>query len=446
VTPDAVFVLVVFAVVLVVVVFDWIDLTVAALLGVTALTVHGILTGAEVLKAIGLGGGALALVFGCMIVARTLVPTGIFTFVSDRFFVVIRGSGKRFLLGIVILVAPLCAVLPNATVVILLAPVVIRTARMLEIDFVPPLVLTALVSNAAGLLTLVGDPATFIVGTAINLSFTDYLQRVSLGGLLAILVLLPLLPLLFGAIWRTSREAAVAPPMSRIERPAFVILALAVLGVMVALFIFGESLPHPQPPPAVAILGASLALLVLFGARAEPMTAVFADIDFKSLLFIGCMFLIVQCLVKTGVLGHLSGALAEAAGDRLLLVAMLMLGGVALVSSFLANVPVVIAMVLVVKGYLVSVHVVPEDALGTTFTAWPETVLPLFVAMMFAGTLGGNATVIGASANVVAAGISAKNGQPIGFGRFLRFGLPITLAQLAVSAAYVLALDHILRG
>jgi Na+/H+ antiporter NhaD/arsenite permease-like protein len=129
-------------------------------------------------------------------------------------------------------------------------------------------------------------------------------------------------------------------------------------------------------------------------------------------------------------------------GTSLLIVAMVMLFGVGAVSSVLANIPVVAAMVLVVKGYFVAAEIVPELALGPVFLDWPASTLPVFVAMMFAGTLGGNATLIGASANVVCAGICASQGRPISFVTFARYGIPLTLCQLGVSAVYVLALHQ----
>jgi len=126
-----------------------------------------------------------------MVVARVLARTGVFEWVGRRFLRATGGSGRRYLLLLVALVAPICAFLPNATTVILVAPVIIAVARALKVDFVGPMVLTAVVSNSAGMLTLVGDPATFLVGSAIGKSFVDYLRRVSLGGLLAVLVILP---------------------------------------------------------------------------------------------------------------------------------------------------------------------------------------------------------------------------------------------------------------
>ena len=106
-------------------------------------------------------------------------------------------------------------------------------------------------------------------------------------------------------------------------------------------------------------------------------------------------------------------------------------------SSVLANTPVVAAALVTTKAYLVVVQAVPEVALADNFAAWPASTLPLFVGMMFGGTLGGNATLIGASANIVSAGVCAAEGRRITFLQFMRIGLPVALAQLAVGALYV---------
>ena len=155
-----------------------------------------------------------------MVVARVLAPTGVFDWVGTHYLRLTQSSGKRFLLGLILLVAPLCTALPNATTVVLLAPIIIRVARQLEVDFVGPLVIAAIISNSAGLLTLVGDPATFLVGSSIGMSFGQYIQKVSLGGLLAVLVLGPLLPVLQPEVWHVRLEHPVELPAQRIERPA----------------------------------------------------------------------------------------------------------------------------------------------------------------------------------------------------------------------------------
>ena len=432
----------VFAGVILVIAFNVIDMTLAALLGVSILLISGILTQQDILNSFKFSQGMLALLFGGMVIARTLSPTGIFEHVGARFLLATRGSGRRFLLMLIAMVAPICAFLPNATTVILLAPIIIRVAVALELDFVGPMVLTAIVSNSAGLLTLVGDPATFIVGSSIGMTFGQYLRHVSLGGLLAVLIVIPLLPKVMPDIWKARRELPADLRPQPLERPGLCMAALGVLGLMIALFVFGEDLPARVVPPSVAIIAASLALLVVYAAKVEPVENVLKDVDWKTLIFLCCMFWLVEAFTKTGVVQTLSHQLHAGFGGQLRLVALVMLFGIALASSVLANTPVVATSILLIKGYLVAAELVPEHALGPTFTAWPEATLPVFIAMMFGATLGGNSTLIGAAANVVSAGICAANGKRVTFVTFLRYGLPITLVQLTVSALYVLVLFY----
>jgi Na+/H+ antiporter NhaD/arsenite permease-like protein len=432
----------VFAGVILVIAFNVIDMTLAAMLGATILLLLGILTQHDILNSFNVSEGMLSLLFGGMVVARTLVPTGIFEHVGTRFLIATRGSGKRFLLMLVAMVAPICAFLPNATTVILLAPIIIRVAVALEVDFVGPMVLTAIVSNSAGLLTLVGDPATFIVGSSIGMTFGQYLRHVSLGGLLAVLIVIPLLPKVMPDIWNARRDLPADLRPQPLARPGLCIAALTVLGLMIAMFVFGEDLPSRVVPPSVAFIAASLALLVIYAVKVEPVEKVLKDVDWKTLIFLCCMFWLVEAFIKTGVVQNLSHQLYAGFGGQLQLVALVMLVGIALASSVLANTPVLAASILLIKGYLVVAELVPEHALGPTFTAWPPATLPVFIAMMFGATLGGNSTLIGAAANVVSAGICAANGKRVTFATFLRYGVPITLVQLTVSALYVMVLFY----
>jgi Na+/H+ antiporter NhaD/arsenite permease-like protein len=436
--------LIVFAAVILAIAFDVMDMVLAALLGVAVLIVAGIFSGQDVLNITRSSGGPIALLFGGMVVARVLAPTGLFEWVGGRYLHLTRGSGKRFLLGLVILVATLCAVLPNATTVVLLAPVIIRVAKALDIDFVPPLILTAIVSNTAGLLTLVGDPATFLVGSAIGMTFGQYLQKVSLGGVLTLAALTAMLPWLMREVWNTQREIPANLPPVRITQPVFAAVALLVLVVMVLLFLFGQDIPQEIVPPAAAIIAAALALLVVQATKEEPVGDVLRDVDWKTLLFIILLFALVEGFNKTGILQSFAQTLHAVFGHRMLLVAMIVLVLVGVASSLLANIPVVAATLLMVKGYLIIAEIVPDQALDPTFTAWPAATLPLFVAMMFGGTLGGNATLIGASANVVSVGIAAANGRPVSFVGFMRYGVPVVIVQLAVSALYVLGLHFVI--
>jgi len=433
--------LAIFSAVILIIAFDVIDMMIATLLGVSLMIVFGILGEKELLDATKTAGGPLALLFGGMVVARVLSKTGVFERVGAISLRLTKGSGKRFLLLLVLLISPVCAFLPNATTVILLAPVIIRVALALEMDFVGPMILAAIISNSAGLLTLVGDPATFLVGSAIGMTFGQYLRQVSIGGLLSILVIVPLLPWLMPDVWRLQQKLAAEEVVPAIERPWFAMLAFGVLLVMVALFLLGEVLPFRIMPPAVAIISATLALLIIYGARVEPIDNVIRDIDWKTLIFLFAIFCMVEGFTRTGLLQGLSLKLQGWFGTELLLVALVLLAGIGVLSSLLANIPVVAISLVMTKGYLVMAEVVPESALSAGFTDWPAASLPIFIAMMFGATLGGNATLIGASANVVAAGICASHDRRVTFIRFLRYGLPIMACQLLVSALYVLVLN-----
>ena len=236
-----------------------------------------------------------------------------------------EGSGKRFLLSLFLLVGPLCAVLPNATAVILVAPIIIRVARALEVDFTGPMIITAIISNSAGLLTLVGDPATFLVGSSIGMSFTQYLQKVSLGGLLSLLALVPLLPFLMKDLWQQERSLPADLKPEPLKRPYLCLSALLILALMVVLFIAGEYLPTKIVPPAVAIVAASLGLLLVYEAQVEPVTKVIQDVDWRTLLFLICLFCLVEAFAKTGILQGMSHYLYAWFGTELILISLFIL-------------------------------------------------------------------------------------------------------------------------
>ncbi|WP_244140229.1 hypothetical protein [Caballeronia sp. BCC1704] len=154
---------------------------------------------------------------------------------------------------------------------------------------------------------------------------------------------------------------------------------------------------------------------------------------------------LVQAMVKTSLLQVMASKFHEWFGTNLTLVLLAIISGIGLLPSLLANVPVAAASIVMWKAYLVTAEFVPEAAMGDRFTEWPQTVIPVFVGMMYGATLRGNATLIGSAANIVAAGVCGNEGRPVTFARFLRYGLPITLCQLAVTAAYVMVLSKLLR-
>jgi Na+/H+ antiporter NhaD/arsenite permease-like protein len=425
-----------FALVILSIALNWLDLAVAGLLGAVFLRALGIVSQETAVSSINAGFDTIGLFFGGMVVARALVPTGIFDYLGARVLQLVRGDGRLLLLSIIALAAPICAILPDATVVILFAPLLIRVCRKMGIDFLPPIMLLVFVANASGLLTLVGDPATFIVGSAIHMSFASYLYYLSLGGLLSLIALILMLPILFRSIWctRVSVEEVEIP---KIGHFAVMIVGLTILALMVTLFIFGQSLPVRLGPPGVAIIGASLMLLTIYLSGIDTVPGVLSDVDWPTLLFFISIFVMVGALDTTGVIAAVGLHLRNVFGSEISSASMIILSTVGLLSSTVPNIPLVVAMVPIVRQYASSRGWATALQLTAGYGHVPAHVLPLFYAMMFGATLGGNGTLFGASSNIVAAGICIREGRPLRYIEFARYGIPVMIVQLLVSALYL---------
>jgi Na+/H+ antiporter NhaD/arsenite permease-like protein len=429
-----------FAGVIFLVMTEWIHLTIAAFLGALLLVFTNVMTLSEAIGYIGNSYSTLALFFGVMVLVRAFEPTKVFDYLATQIVLLAKGQGKRLLLGIVAITTPICAVLPNATTVMLLAPLIPPMAQEVGVDFVPLLILLVLVANSAGLLTLVGDPATYIVGDAINISFIDYLGQLSLGGGLAILTIVLMLPFLFPQIWQKRLSDLGQLPHPTINHPRVLAVGLVIVAAVLLFFVIGEFMPVPVSPAAAALLGAALAMLLAHQSQLDTVNNILRDVDWSTLLFFMCIFVLIGGLEKTGVISGISGVLAVLLGTNVLLGALVLLFFVGLVSSVVPNIPLVVAMVPLLKEYIVNVGLADPAILEPGFQAeLPLVVLPLFYAMMFGATLGGNGTLVGASANIVAAGIAELHGQRIPFKLFLRYGIPVMMMQLLIAAIYIVA-------
>jgi Na+/H+ antiporter NhaD/arsenite permease-like protein len=417
---------------------EWVHLTIAAFLGAMLLVFTNVMSLTEAIGYIGNSYPTLALFFGVMVLVRAFEPTKIFDYLATQIVILAKGQGKRLLLGIVAITTPICAVLPNATTVMLLAPLIPPMAEEIGVDFVPLLILMVLVANSAGLLTLVGDPATYIVGDAVNINFVEYLGRLSLGGVLAIVTILLMLPFLFPQIWRRQLNDLEHLPHPKINHPRVLAVGMIIVALVLLFFVIGEFMPVPVSPAAAALMGSALALLLAHQSKIDTVTNILRDVDWSTLLFFMCIFVLIGGLEKTGVISSLSVVLGVLLGKNILLGALVLLFFVGLVSSVVPNIPLVVAMVPLLKQYVVNVGLASPAILEANFQGdLPTIVLPLFYAMMFGATLGGNGTLVGASSNIVAAGISEMHGRRISFSGFLRYGVPVMLMQLLVAALYV---------
>ncbi|AFZ07240.1 putative tyrosine transporter P-protein [Oscillatoria nigro-viridis PCC 7112] len=417
---------------------EWIHLTVAAFLGAVILVFTHVMTLNNAIEYISRSHATLGLFFGVMVMVRAFEPTKVFEYLATQMVLLAKGKGKNLLLGIVAITTPICAVLPNATTVMLLAPLIPPMAEEVGVDFVPLLILMVFVANSSGLLTIVGDPATFIVGDAINMSFADYLVKLSLGGAIAVGVIVVMLPWLFREIWHKNLDDLEHLPHPKINHPRVLAVGGLIIAFVLTFFVIGESLPVPISPAAVALLGAALAMLLAHHSQIDSVNNILRDLDWSTLLFFMSIFVLIGGLEKTGVIANISGILAVILGKNIFLGSLVLLFFVGLMSSVVPNIPLVVAMVPLLKQYVVNVGLAPAEVLAPDFAGqFPLAVLPLFYAMMYGATLGGNGTLVGASSNIVAAGISEQHGRRISFQTFLRYGLPVMALQLISAAVYV---------
>ncbi len=290
---QAIVALMIFVGVIGVITLEWIHLTIAAMLGALLLVVLNILTLDQAIGYIAKSHPTLGLFFGVMVMVRAFQPTQVFEYLATQMVLLAKGKGWRLLLGIVGITTPICAVLPNATTVMLLAPLIPPLAQEIGVDFGPLLILMVFVANSSGLLTLAGDPATFIVGSSINMTFMDYVKTLSLGGAIAVLVIVATLPFLFKKIWRTELSNLENLPKPTIQHPKMLIFGAIIMLVVLVFFVIGETLPVPISPSTVALFGAALCLLIAHHGKIDSVNNILRDIDWSTLLFFMSIFVLI---------------------------------------------------------------------------------------------------------------------------------------------------------
>ncbi|GLZ03116.1 membrane protein [Actinomadura sp. NBRC 104412] len=421
----AVAAVVIFVAAYVLIATEWIDRTKVAL-GGAALMLLLHVTDAE--KAFfseetGVDWNVVFLLLGMMVIVSVLRRTGVFEYLAIWAAKRARGRPYRLLLMLVLITATASALLDNVTTVLLVAPVTFLVCERLGLDVVPYLIAEVMASNIGGAATLVGDPPNIIIAGRAGLSFNDFLVHMAPLIILLMAVFCLLCRWLFRGAFRYD-EARVAEVMALEEREAvtdrrLLIQGLAVLALVVAAFVLHPVLHYE--PSVVALLGAGL----LIAATRVTTEQALAEVEWPTLVFFAGLFVMVGGLVETGVIGEVSQAAARATEGRLDLAAMLLLWGSAGLSAIVDNIP-----------YVATMSPIVADLVHSAGSSGGDPAV-LWWALAFGADLGGNATAIGASANVVVLGIAARNGTPIGFWTFTRYGLVVTVITIALTTPYL---------
>ncbi len=417
--------IVVFTVVYVLIASERVNRVAAALTGAGVILAVGVIGPDDAFfsQETGIDWNVIFLLFGMMVIVGVLRQTGIFEYVA--IWAAKRARGRPFqVMALLCLITALAsAALDNVTTVLLIAPVTLLVCEKIGVRPVPFLIAEALASNIGGTATLVGDPPNLIVASKSGLGFNDFLVNLAPIVIVMLLAFVALSRFLFRKDF-TADPAQVAEVMKLDEREAIqdrplLVRSLLVLGLVLAGFTL-HSVLHLEPS-VVALLGAGL-LVALSGL---PPQTYLVDIEWETLLFFAGLFMLVGSLVKTGVIGHVATALVTVTGDSVPVAMMVLLWGSAVLSAVVDNIPFVATMTPVVDQ-LVSGNGAFAGQNG------------LWWALLLGADLGGNATAIGASANVVVAGIAKKSGHPISFWEFTRYGSVVALVTLAIATPYLL--------
>jgi Na+/H+ antiporter NhaD/arsenite permease-like protein len=392
--------------------------TLAALAGGIAMVLLGIVSQEEAFDEIDFN--VIFLLAGMMILAGIIRKTGVFGWIAVRAARFAGGDPYRILVVLSLITAGASAFLDNVTTVVLVGPITLFLAARLGMNPFPFLVSEILASNIGGASTLIGDPPNILIGSAAGLDFGSFLLH------MAPLSAIILTVYLVAARW-LYRDLLVVDPELRsgflelneremITNPALLRRALIVLGLTLAGFLL-QGVLHLEPA-TVALTGAVVLMIV---ARESP-EEVLSEIEWPTLFFFIGLFMLVAGVIEIGLIEAVADAIVSLTGGALAGTSILVLWVSAILSGVIDNIPYTATMIPVVQ----------QLAEGQRHDV-------LWWGLAIGADLGGNATIIGASANVILAGMAEREGHPITFGAFLRFGLPVTLGSMLIATLYIWA-------
>jgi Na+/H+ antiporter NhaD/arsenite permease-like protein len=393
------------------------DRTLIALAGGLGAVALGVLDQNEAFAAIDLN--VIFLLAGMMIMAGVLARTGFFELVAIRAVKLSRGQPFRLLVILALITALLSAFLDNVTTVVLLAPVTLSIAQMLHVSPYPFLISQILASNVGGTATLIGDPPNILIGSHAGLDFGAFLFNLGPVVLLILVVFIVTLRLFFGSDMTVdSEQRAVVMSLSArraIRDRRLLIVSLAVLSVTILAFLFHTAIGLEVA--TIALLGATVLMLA---GRVDPHEAL-TEVEWSTLFFFVGLFLLVESIVHTGIVGSVARSLADATGGDATLASVSVLWFSAVASAVVDNIP-----------YTATAIPVVDELARSGLPAEP-----LWWSLALGACLGGNLTIVGASANVVVANLAKRAGYPIRFFDFAKYGSVVVLESLLISTGYL---------
>lgn len=402
-----------------VIVSEKIHRTVAAFMGAALVVVTGILNPEKAVHAIDFN--TIGLLVGMMLIVGITRQTGVFEFLAIKAAKKSNGEPIRILAALCLVTAVLSAFLDNVTTVLLIVPVTFAIANQLEITPMPFLIAEIISSNIGGTATLIGDPPNIMIGSATSLGFMDFVFN--LTPVIVVIYVLTIFclqliyrkqmvvkPELQGNIMKLNEQDEIKD--QALLRKCLAVLFFTVLGFVIHQYIHLES-------SVIALSGASLLLLV---TREDPEHSLHA-VEWPVIFFFVGLFVVVGALEEVGVIEAVARWSLEVTGGNMIPTGMLILWLSAIASAFVDNIPFVATMIPLIQdmGRLGGIA-------DLNFLWW---------SLSLGACLGGNGTVIGASANVVVIGMAEKRGQHISFIGYMKIAFPLMLMSIVVSMAYL---------
>lgn len=417
-TPTFYLAVVVFVLTYAIIISEKIHRTIIALAGATLMILLGILTQEAAIE--GIDFNTIGLLIGMMVIVGIAKDSGMFQYVALWAARVAKGKPIRifFLLGII--TAVFSAFLDNVTTVLLMVPVAFVIAHNLKLNPKPILFNIIILSNIGGAMTLIGDPPNILIGSAAGLSFNDFFVNLAPIGAFVVIVTSLLMCYIYRKqlVASPELEATVASfsPREAISNKTLLKKSLLVLGMVVVGFFLHSSL-HLEGA-TIALAGASLLLLLTVHDPEHHLK----NVEWTSIFFFVGLFILVRALEEIGALHLMAEALLRATHDNLVTTTIAILWGSAILSAIVDNIPFVATMIPLIQN----VGVIS----GMSLT-------PLWWALAIGADFGGNATLVGASANVIVSGMAEKEGHKIGFFEYMKIAVPMTVIALIISTVYV---------
>ena len=365
--------------------------------------------------------GTIFLLIGMMIIVNTARGSGLFEYIAIKTAKLAKGSPMRVLLLFSIVTAVTSAFLDNVTTVLLITPMLLYVASVMKVNPIPFLVAEIFASNIGGAATLIGDPPNIMIGSAAGLTFNEFIINMAPMMAINLVVVLGMLALIYRKELHVSpdeREGIERTFAELKEREAIRDWPLFKKSVIVIALVIGMFFIHAQldlEPALVALIGASI---LLFWSRQSP-EEIFEKIEWPALFFFGGLFVVVGALVETGVIASVAEFVVEnvhSEGEAILIIAWFS----AFASAIVDNIPLTATLIPLIQGMSGSMDI-----------------YPLWWALSLGACLGGNGTVIGASANVVVLGIAARNGFTISFVEFLKIGMLVLLVTVGIGTGFL---------